>query len=57
MKAIKIHELDTGKIKIIKSKDNKAWDRLGTMDKSMIQEVVKHQNVIRCGKTIYQPIY
>jgi hypothetical protein len=57
MKAIKIHELDTGKIIIIKSKDNKAWNRLGTMDKSMIQEVVKHQNVIRCGKTIYQPIY
>ena len=57
MKAIKIHELDTGKIKIIKSGDNKAWNRLGTMDKLMIQEVVKYLTVIRCGKTIYQPIY
>ena len=57
MKAIKIHELDTGKIVIIKSKDRKAWNRLGAMDKSMIYEVVRHGNVVRCGKTIYQPIY
>jgi hypothetical protein len=57
MKAIKIHELDTGKIIIIKSGDNKSWKKLGTMDQSMIKEVVKHQDVIKCGKTIYQPIY
>lgn len=56
MTAIIIHEIETGKKIIIKSGDNKAWKKLGTMDQSMIKEVIRHNNVITCGKTVYQPI-
>lgn len=57
MKAIKIHEIDTGEIKLIQSGDNKSWRTLSRLDRSMIKEVVRLQSVITCGKTIYEPIY
>lgn len=57
MKAIKIHDIDTGKIRVIKSGDNKSWRRLDRMDRSMIHEVVIQQRVITCGKFVYEPIY
>ena len=56
MKAIKIHNLITGKITTVKSGDNKTWKNLCQTDKSMIIEVIKHGTCITCGKTIYEPI-
>tara|TARA_Y100000004_G_C8767373_1_gene349186 strand:+ start:389 stop:562 length:174 start_codon:yes stop_codon:yes gene_type:complete len=56
MTAIKIHNLITGKITTVKSGDNEKWKKLNSVDQSMIIEVLRHGIVIRCGKTIYEPI-
>lgn len=54
MTKIIIHDLILGTMKTIKSGDNAAWKQLSPLDKSMIIEVLKHGQVITCGKTIYE---
>ena len=57
MKAVQIHCLVTWQITTIKIGDNEAWEKLSRLDQSMIEEVLKHGQLVTCGKTIYEPIF
>tara|TARA_R100000655_G_scaffold93154_1_gene134400 strand:- start:4791 stop:4967 length:177 start_codon:yes stop_codon:yes gene_type:complete len=55
IESIRIHDRDTGKVRIIKSGDNKAWKRLSSEDKRWIKEVLKQQRSIAVGSIVYEP--